>query len=114
MKITDRKKEIASSAAVVLLSLLLLGLTYFLFYLRNLTNRDDGVPFDLAMLTADRDADMTDISKYLLPEFIGITAEDGRWGLSGSVNTVVRQRKVGRIFRSRRIGIYQVSLHTPR
>ena len=88
MKKTDRKKEIASSAAVVLLFLLLLGLTYFLFYLRNLTNRDDGVPFDLAMLTADRDADMTDISQYLLPEFIGITAEDGRWGLSGSVNTV--------------------------
>ncbi len=87
MKKTDRKKEIASTAALIILFLLLVGLTYSLFYMRNLTNRGDGVPFDLAMLTADRDADMTDISQYLLPEFIGITAAGDRCGLSGSVNT---------------------------
>ncbi|MBE6541157.1 MAG: hypothetical protein E7672_01780 [Ruminococcaceae bacterium] len=87
MKTSERTKEIAVLITVVVLFLLLIGLTYALIYMRNMTNMEVDVPFELEMLTADQNADKIDISKYLLPEFIGITADGEQMGISGYINT---------------------------
>lgn len=88
MKKTNRKSDAAAYIVILVLFLMLTGLTYALIYMRNITNSAEEVPFDLDMLTADRGDDQTDISNYLLPAFIGITADGERYGISGYTNTV--------------------------
>lgn len=88
MRKIERKSDAAAYILLLVLFLVLICLTYALIYMRNITNSAEEVPFDLDMLTADRENGQTDISNYLLPAFIGITSDGERYGTSGYANTV--------------------------
>ena len=84
MKQVSKKVTAVKLTLCTVLTLSLIVMTLYIIYMLNLTQVQ--VAFDLDMITSDKSGYNIDISRYLLPEFIGITSEGEKSGISGSVN----------------------------
>ncbi|MBR5312385.1 MAG: hypothetical protein IKU40_05850 [Clostridia bacterium] len=85
--VSKSSREIGSRIAVPVLFAVLCLLTYLTISAISGSSRTaDG--FDLEDLTNEARQTDTDVSDYLLPEFIGVTVKGVRSGIAGSVNIV--------------------------
>ena len=80
-----KKSDIILTVSAAVLFALLIILTVLLIgaFNRN-TSGTVKVPFDIDRITAERYDDDVDISEYLVPEFIGLTVNGTRYGLTAS------------------------------
>lgn len=89
MKTTGSKNSVLTPVLAAVFFALLIGLTWGLISTLSRSSRTAGqVPFDLERITAQRDSDPADVTQYLLPEFIGVTAGGERLGISAHANTM--------------------------
>ncbi len=87
----DRKRILdiiiqATAAALVVLLIVLTGAMIMAFGRSNQTSSK--VPFNLDMLTADKKSNISEIDGYLLPEFIGLSLDGEKYGISTSSNII--------------------------
>ena len=73
-------KTVICAVLTVSLVVMVLGIVYMLNLSQSL------VPFDLSTITAEKTEYSIDITRFILPEFIGITYDGERLGVSGSAN----------------------------
>lgn len=73
-------KTVICAVLTVSLVVMVLGIVYMLNMSQSL------VPFDLSTITAEKTEYSIDITRFILPEFIGITYDGERLGVSGSAN----------------------------
>ncbi|MGN1408910.1 MAG: hypothetical protein ACI4XJ_01915 [Eubacteriales bacterium] len=84
MKQVSKKVTAIKLTLCAVLTLSLVVMTFYIVYMLNLTQGQ--VSFDLESITADKSGYNIDIARYLLPEFIGITSDGEKSGISGSFN----------------------------
>lgn len=84
MKQVSKKVSAVKLAVCAVLALALIFMTLYIVYILNLSQSQ--VSFDFDTITADKSGYNIDIARYLLPEFIGITSDGEKSGISGSVN----------------------------
>ncbi len=87
----DRKRILeiiiqATAVALIVLLIVLTGAVIAAFGRSNLTSGN--VPFNLDMLTADKKSNISEIDGYLTPEFIGLSFDGEKYGISTSSNIV--------------------------
>ena len=73
-------KTVICAVLTVSLVVMVLGIVYMLNLSQSL------VPFDLSTITAEKTEYSIDITRFILPEFIGITYDGEQLGVSGSAN----------------------------
>lgn len=81
-------EKILLITAAILFMLLCVLTVATISVISNSSSVQSSVPFDLDRITADKNAEYSDVSGTLLPSFIGITADGVRQGVSASANTV--------------------------
>ena len=91
MKKTGKKRvfEIILQITAVVLFVALIVLTFAMIYAFGKSSlASDNVPFDLDMLTSSKRTELSAIDGYLTPEFVGLTLDDEKYGISTSENIV--------------------------
>ena len=86
--VSRSSRELVVRIAVPVLFAALCVLTALTIFTISWSSIGAGGEFDLAGLTNEARRDDADVSEYLLPEFIGITADGIRRGVSVSANIV--------------------------
>lgn len=84
MKQVSKKVTAVKLTVCAVLTLSLIVMTLYIVYMLNLTQSQGSFDFDT--ITADKSGYNIDIVRYLLPEFIGITSDGEKSGISGSFN----------------------------
>ena len=86
--VSKSSREIGSRIAVAVLFAALCVLTFLTISAISGSSRTVDSGFDLAALTNEARQTDTDLSDYLLPEFIGVTVNGVRSGVAGAANIV--------------------------
>lgn len=78
---------------IIYLTIILLGVLFVLmasviYSYGNSNLANSKVPFNFDMLTADMETDFPDVEKYMMPEFIGLTLDGYKYGISSSENII--------------------------
>ena len=75
------------TAVVLFVALIVLTLSLIVAFSKS-GLATDNVPFDLDMLTSSKKSEISAIDGYLLPEFVGLSVEGEKYGISASENIV--------------------------
>ncbi len=75
-------KIVLCTVLTIILILMVLGIIYMLNLSQSL------VPFDLSTVTSEKTEYNIDITRYIIPEFIGITYEGEMLGITGTANVI--------------------------
>lgn len=82
----DKNKTAIKITLCAVLVVSLCVMMFFIVYMLNITQ--SLVPFDLSSVTADKSGYDIDVTKFILPEFIGITSEDECIGASAAATVL--------------------------
>ena len=69
-----------------ILTIVLVLMVFCIVYMLNMSQSI--VPFDLSTITSEKTEYSIDITRYIIPEFIGITYDDEMLGISGTANVL--------------------------
>lgn len=75
------------AAIVLFVALIVLTLSLIVAFSKS-SLATDNVPFDLDMLTSSKKSEISEIDGYMLPEFIGLSMDGEKYGISSSENIV--------------------------